>query len=55
MAMMKLIRWLNIFHHVCLEIDAHLEWLNELEYWKLKYKIKNLLFVAFQQKETLEP
>jgi hypothetical protein len=55
MAMMKLVGWLNIFHHVFLERDAQLEWLNELEYWKLKYKIKNLLFVAFQQKETLEP
>jgi hypothetical protein len=55
MAMMKLIGWLNIFHHIWLEIDAHLDWLNELEYWKLKYEIKDLLFVAFQQKETLEP
>jgi hypothetical protein len=32
MAMMKLVGRLNIFHHVWLEIDAHLEWLNELEY-----------------------
>jgi hypothetical protein len=32
MAMMKLVRWLNVYHHICLEIDAHLEWLNELEY-----------------------
>jgi hypothetical protein len=53
--MMKLVGWLIIFHHDWLEIDAHLEWLNELEYWKLKYKIKNLLFVAFQEKENLEP
>jgi hypothetical protein len=53
--MMKLVGCLNIFHHVCLEIDAHLDWLNELEYWKLKYEIKDLLFFAFQQKETLEP
>jgi hypothetical protein len=52
---MKLVGWLNVFHHVRLAIDAHLEWLNELEYWKLKYKIKDLLFVASQQKETLEP
>jgi hypothetical protein len=55
MAMMKLVGWLNVFHHVWLEINDHLEWLNELEYWKLKYEIKDLLFVAFQQKETLEP
>jgi hypothetical protein len=55
MAMMKLVGWLNIFHHVWLEIDAHLEWLNELETWKLKFEIKDLLFVAFQQKENLEP
>jgi hypothetical protein len=58
MAMMKHVGCLNIFHHVCLEIDAHLDWLNELEYWKIKHEIKNLLFVAFQQKEnprTLEP
>jgi hypothetical protein len=53
--MMKPVGWLIVFHHVWLEIDAHLEWLIELEYWKLKYKIKDLLFVAFQQKENLEP
>jgi hypothetical protein len=46
--MMKLIGWLIVFHHVWLEIDAHLAWLIELEYWKLKYEIKDLLFVAFQ-------
>jgi hypothetical protein len=45
--MLKLVEWLNIYHHICSEIDAHLDWLNELEYWKLKYKIKDLLFVAF--------
>jgi hypothetical protein len=55
MVMMKLVAWLIFFHHVWLEIDAHLEWLKELEYWKLKYEIKDLLFAAFQQKETLEP
>jgi hypothetical protein len=54
MVMIKFIGWLIIFHQVWLEIDAHLEWLNELEYWKLKYEIKDLLFVAFQQKK-LEP
>jgi hypothetical protein len=55
MAMMKLVGWLNGFHHVWLEIDAHLEWFNGLETWKLKFEIKDLLFVAFQQKENLEP
>ena len=25
---------------------------NQLEYWKLKYEIKVLLFIAFQQKEN---
>ena len=25
---------------------------NQLEYWKLKYEIKDLLFIAFQQKEN---
>jgi hypothetical protein len=53
MAMIKLDGWLNVFHHVFLEIDAHLEWLNGLECWKLKYEIKDLLFVAFQQKQNL--
>jgi hypothetical protein len=55
MAMMKLVGWLIVFHHVWLEVDAQLNWLNELEFWKLKYESKDLLFVAFQQKETLEP
>jgi hypothetical protein len=55
MALMKLVGWLIVFHHVWLEIDAHLGWLIELEYGKLKYEIKDLLFVAFQQKENLEP
>jgi hypothetical protein len=55
MAMMKFVGSLNVFHHVWLETDAHLDWLNELEYWKLKYEINDLLFVAFQQKKTLEP
>ena len=27
--------------------------INQLEYWKLKYEIKDLLFIAFQQKENL--
>jgi hypothetical protein len=55
MAMMKLVGCLNVFHHVFLEIDAHFDWLYELEYWKIKYEVKDLLFTAFQQKETLEP
>ena len=25
---------------------------NQLEYWKLKYEIKDLLIIAFQQKEN---
>jgi hypothetical protein len=45
--MIKHVEGLNVFHHVCLEIDAHLDWLNELEFWKLKYEIKDLLFAAF--------
>jgi len=28
---------------------------NETRIWKLKLEIKDLLFVAFQQKETPEP
>jgi hypothetical protein len=55
MAIITLVGCLIVFHHIWLEIDAHLEWLNELEYWKLKCEIKDLLFVAFQQKENLEP
>ena len=44
---------INIFfHHDCLEIVAHLEWLIELEYEKLKSEIKDLLLVAFSAKQT---
>ena len=29
--------FINVFHyHACLEIDAHLEWLSELEYGEVK-------------------
>jgi hypothetical protein len=55
MIMIELVDWLIVFHHIWLDIDVHLEWLNELEYWKLKYEIKDLYFIAFQQKENLEP
>ena len=33
-----------------LEIDAYLEWLIELELWKLKSESKDLLLVAFLAK-----
>jgi len=33
-----------------LEIDAYLEWLIELELWKLKSESKDLLLVAFSAK-----
>jgi hypothetical protein len=52
MAMIKLVGWLIVFYHIWLEIDAQLEWLNELETWKLKFEIKDLLFVAFSKKKT---
>ena len=44
----------NLFHHGWLEIDANLEWLIELEYGKLSYEIKNLVFVAFRQNTPLK-
>ena len=44
--------WILIFHHAWLEIDAYLEWLIELELWKLKSEIKDLLLVAFSAKQT---
>ena len=43
---------------VCLElyhdwiVVAYIEWLNQLETWKLKLESKDLLFIAFQQKEN---
>ena len=39
-----------IFQHACLDIDAHLEWLIELELSKLKSESKDLLLVAFSAK-----
>ena len=38
-----------------LEIDAYLEWLIELELWKLKSESKDLLLVAFRQNKLLQP
>ena len=35
-----------------LEIDAYLEWLIELELWKLKSESKDLVLVAFLAKQT---
>ena len=43
-----------IFYLVC--VDRCLPRLvNPTRIWKLKFEIKDLLFVAFQQKKTLEP
>jgi len=55
--MINIVEWWKIivFHHVCLEIDANLEWLIELESWKLKYEIKELLFATFRQNKPLKP
>jgi len=46
---------IDVFHHDYLEIVAHLEWLIELEYGKLKSEIKDLLLVAFRQNKPLKP
>ena len=35
--MMNIDEWLMFFHHDCLEIDDHLEWLIELEYENAKF------------------
>jgi hypothetical protein len=47
--------WLIVFPHDWLEIIAHLEWLIELESWKLKSEIKDILFVAFRLNKPLQP
>ena len=41
----------NCFHHVCYWIDANVEWLIELELERLKSENKDLLFIAFRQKQ----
>ena len=41
-----------LFQYTCLEIDAYLEWLIELEYGKLKSEVKDLFLVAFLAKQT---
>ena len=41
-----------LFQHACLDIDAHLEWLIEIELSKLKSESKDLLVVAFSAKQT---
>jgi len=48
--MIKLDIWLK-FYHGWVGIVAYIEWLIKLEYWKLKCEIKDLLFIAFQQKK----
>ena len=40
-----------VFYHVWIVV-AYIEWLNQLESWKLKLESKDLLFIAFQQKEN---
>ena len=42
----------GLFQHAWLEIDAYLEWLIELELWKLNSESKDLLLVAFSAKQT---
>ena len=49
--MINLDIWLK-FYHGWVGIVAYIEWLIKLECWKLKYDIKDLLFIAFQQKEN---
>jgi len=49
--MINLDVWLN-FYNGWVGIVAYIEWLIKLECWKLKYDIKDLLFIAFQQKEN---
>ena len=44
-----------LFQYTCLEIDAYLEWLIELELWKLKSKNMDILLVAFRQNKPLQP
>ena len=51
--MMNIDGWLIVFQHVWLKIDAHLEWLIELELWKLKDESKDLLLAAFRQNKPL--
>ena len=41
-----------LFQHACLDIDAHLEWLIEIELSKLKSENKDSLLVAFSAKQT---
>ena len=43
-------KWL--LYHICVELDANLEWLIQLEYGKLKSEIKDPLLVAFLAKQT---
>ena len=49
--MINLDVWLK-FYHGWLELVAYIEWITQLEYWKLKCEIKDLLFIAFQQKKN---
>ena len=46
---------LNEFQHACLVIDAHLDWFNQTRILKLKYENKDLLFIAFRQKQIPKP
>ena len=50
--MMNIDGWLIVFQHGWLEIDANIEWLIELELWKLKSENEDLLLVAFSVKQT---
>ena len=49
--MINLDVWLK-FYHGWLELVAYIEWITQLEYWKLKCEIKDLFFIAFQQKKN---
>ena len=49
--MINLDVWLK-FYHGWLELVAYIEWITQLEYWKLKCEIKDLLFISFQQKKN---
>ena len=55
MMMMNIDGWLIVYQHGWLEIDAYLEWLIELELWKLKSESKDRLLVAFRQNKPLHP
>ena len=49
--MMNIDVWLMFYYHACLEVVAHLDWLNQHRILKIKIEYKDLLFITFQQKK----